>query len=87
MVTVREAAGQAGDTGPAVSVRGLTKSYADVPAVRGIDLEIGRGEIFALLGPNGPARPPLSRSWRDTGHATTARSACWVTTPAGSGGR
>ena len=56
MVTVREAAGQAGDTGPAVSVRGLTKSYADVPAVRGIDLEIGRGEIFALLGPNGAGK-------------------------------
>ena len=56
MVTVREAARQAGDTGPAVSVRGLTKSYADVPAVRGIDLEIGRGEIFALLGPNGAGK-------------------------------
>ena len=56
MVTVREAARQAGDTGPAVSVRGLTKSYADVPAVRGIDLEISRGEIFALLGPNGAGK-------------------------------
>jgi len=56
MVTAREAARQAGDTGPAVSVRGLTKSYADVPAVRGIDLEIGRGEIFALLGPNGAGK-------------------------------
>ncbi len=56
MVTLREDARQAGDTGPAVSVRELTKSYADVPAVRGIDLEIGRGEIFALLGPNGAGK-------------------------------
>jgi len=56
MVTIREAPRQAGGTGPAVSVRELTKSYADVPAVRGIDLEIGRGEIFALLGPNGAGK-------------------------------
>jgi len=47
----------AGDgTPPAVRVRGLVKSYAGVPAVRGIDLDIRRGEIFALLGPNGAGK-------------------------------
>ena len=41
---------------PAVRVRGLTKSYKDVTAVAGIDLTIGRGEVFALLGPNGAGK-------------------------------
>jgi ABC-2 type transport system ATP-binding protein len=41
---------------PAVRVRGLTKSYGDVAAVAGIDLTIGRGEVFALLGPNGAGK-------------------------------
>jgi ABC-2 type transport system ATP-binding protein len=41
---------------PAIEVRGLTKSYGDVQAVRGIDLEVGTGEVFALLGPNGAGK-------------------------------
>lgn len=41
---------------PPVSVRGLTKSYGSVEAVRGIDFEIARGETFALLGPNGAGK-------------------------------
>ena len=40
----------------AVRVRGLVKSYGDVQAVRGIDLDIQAGEIFALLGPNGAGK-------------------------------
>jgi ABC-2 type transport system ATP-binding protein len=41
---------------PAVRVRGLVKSYGLVQAVRGIDLDIMSGEIFALLGPNGAGK-------------------------------
>lgn len=41
---------------PAIAVRGLTKSYGDVDAVRGIDLEVASGEVFALLGPNGAGK-------------------------------
>ena len=40
----------------AIQVRGLRKSYGDVEAVRGIDLEIPTGEVFALLGPNGAGK-------------------------------
>jgi ABC-2 type transport system ATP-binding protein len=39
-----------------ISVRGLHKSYGEVEAVRGVDLEVQRGEIFAFLGPNGAGK-------------------------------
>jgi ABC-2 type transport system ATP-binding protein len=39
-----------------ISVSGLRKSYGDVEAVRGIDLEVRRGEVFAFLGPNGAGK-------------------------------
>src|SRR2546430_8753347 len=42
--------------GSAISVRGLRKSYGDVEAVKGIDLEVREGEVFALLGPNGAGK-------------------------------
>jgi ABC-2 type transport system ATP-binding protein len=41
---------------PVISVRGLRKSYDGFEAVRGIDLEVGAGEIFAFLGPNGAGK-------------------------------
>ncbi len=37
-------------------VRDLRKRYGDVAAVDGLDLDIGRGEVFALLGPNGAGK-------------------------------
>jgi ABC-2 type transport system ATP-binding protein len=39
-----------------ISVEGLHKSYGDFEAVRGIDLEVRAGEVFAFLGPNGAGK-------------------------------
>jgi ABC-2 type transport system ATP-binding protein len=39
-----------------ISARGLRKSYDGLEAVRGIDLEVRRGEIFAFVGPNGAGK-------------------------------
>jgi len=39
-----------------IQVKGLKKSYGQVHAVRGVDLEIAQGEIFSLLGPNGAGK-------------------------------
>lgn len=43
-------------TDVAVSVRGLRKAYADVEALRGVDLDLRRGEVLGLLGPNGAGK-------------------------------
>jgi ABC-2 type transport system ATP-binding protein len=40
----------------AIEVRGLRKSYGELEAVRGIDIEVRRGEVFGLLGPNGAGK-------------------------------
>ena len=40
----------------AVYVRGMSKSYGRLQAVRGLDLDVGYGEIVAILGPNGAGK-------------------------------
>jgi len=40
----------------AIEVQGLHKSYGEHEAVRGIDFEVRRGEVFGLLGPNGAGK-------------------------------
>ncbi|HET7420503.1 MAG TPA: ATP-binding cassette domain-containing protein [Candidatus Dormibacteraeota bacterium] len=52
-----------------IEARGLVKSYGDIEAVRGIDLEVRAGEIFGFLGPNG------------AGKSTTISMLCTLLTP------
>lgn len=41
---------------PALLLRGLRKTFGDVVAVHGIDLDVAHGECFGLLGPNGAGK-------------------------------
>ncbi len=42
--------------GPAISIRGLSKSYGDVRALDHLSMEVGEGEFFGFLGPNGAGK-------------------------------
>jgi ABC-2 type transport system ATP-binding protein len=44
------------DAEPVIEVRGLRMRYGGFDAVRGIDLRVARGEVFAFLGPNGAGK-------------------------------
>ena len=44
---------------PAIHVRGLTKSYKKLDVLRGVDFDVARGSIFALLGSNGAGKTTI----------------------------
>jgi ABC-2 type transport system ATP-binding protein len=50
-------------SGAAIEARDLTKTYAkDVRALDGLGFQVEAGTVFGLLGPNGAASRPRSRS-------------------------
>src|ERR1700742_2235208 len=46
-------------TDAAVSATGLVKTFGDLRAVDGVDLEVRRGEVFGVLGPNGAGKTTM----------------------------
>ena len=46
---------------PAIHVQGLEKSYKQLEALRGVDFDVARGGIFALLGSNGAGKTTIVR--------------------------
>jgi ABC-2 type transport system ATP-binding protein len=59
------------DAAPAITARGLSRTYGEVTAVDALDLTIHRGEIYGLLGPNG------------AGKSTTVKMLCTLLAPTG----
>lgn len=64
-------------TDAAISVKGLQKSYKDLHVLRGVDFDVARGSIFALLGSNGAGKTTIVRILStllkaDAGTATVA---------------
>ncbi len=46
---------------PAIHVQGLEKSYKKLEVLRGVDFDVARGSIFALLGSNGAGKTTVVR--------------------------
>lgn len=67
--TFEPAADERAGVACAISLRGLTKTYGNVKAVAGIDLDVLPGETFGFLGPNG------------AGKSTTIGMLCTLVTP------
>ncbi|TDW95392.1 ABC-2 type transport system ATP-binding protein [Kribbella pratensis] len=49
------------NTGPAIRVQGLEKSYGELKVLRGVDFDVAPGSIFALLGSNGAGKTTVVR--------------------------
>jgi ABC-2 type transport system ATP-binding protein len=56
---------------PAIEAIGLSRSFGDQQAVRGVDISVAEGEIYGFLGPNG------------AGKSTTVRMLCTLLVPSG----
>jgi len=61
--------------GAAVSARGLEKSFKDLHVLRGVDLDVARGTILALLGSNGAGKTTVVRILATVLRADAGRAA------------
>ncbi|WP_406306660.1 amino acid ABC transporter ATP-binding protein [Streptomyces sp. NBC_00885] len=56
-----ETVGSMGEGRAEIEIRGLHKSFGDNEVLRGIDLEIARGEVVCVIGPSGSGKSTLLR--------------------------
>ena len=56
----------------AIQVRELRKSYKDLDVLKGVNLDVARGSIFALLGSNGAGKTTLVRILATSSRLTAA---------------
>jgi ABC-2 type transport system ATP-binding protein len=63
------------ESGPAIEVSDLRKSFGELEAVRGVSFEVAAGEVFGFLGPNG------------AGKTTTINMLCTLARPTAGGAR
>ena len=68
---------------PAISIRGLTKQYGPLIALRDLNLDVARGEVFGFLGLNGAGKTTAIRLLLDLLRPTSGRAFifgrdCWV---------
>ncbi|TNM36475.1 ABC transporter ATP-binding protein [Nocardioides albidus] len=61
-------------TAPAIEIAGLTKSYGDHAVLRGVDLSVPPGSIYALLGSNGAGKTTLIKILSTLLHADDGRA-------------
>jgi ABC-2 type transport system ATP-binding protein len=67
---------------PVAELRGVTKNYGPVQALRGIDLAIEPGELVALLGPNGAGKTTAVRILLGLAQPTSGRATVFGYLPA-----
>ena len=70
---------------PAIEVQDLHKTYRDglilprrFEALKGISLQVARGEIFGLLGPNGAGKTTLVKLLLGVVKKTRGTPSCWA---------
>ena len=67
-------------TAPVLEVRGLTKKFGGLTAVKNLNFDVHGGEIFGLIGPNGSGKSTAMKAIMGIERPTEAASAFRATT-------